>query len=318
MQLATKSSWTTQTVVKENASDYNSPKVSPKKPATYTKHDLLFKQLIHHFFEEFLEAFFPEVHRHIDFATLTPISEEVHTDLIEGTTRRLDIVVETKLKGEETVLIIHIEPQSSGQPNFNERMYHYFSLLYNKFRKPILPIAVFSYDENRIEQDNFTVGFSFFHVLTFNYLMLELHKKNWREYIRSDNPVAAALLGKMGYSEKEKVQVKKEFLAMLVRMKLNPAESKFINDFFEVYLKLNKEEEEQLMEQINQLENAEEIFQLSNSWEEKGRQEGREEGREESIGQVVRRMLKEELPVELIAKVTGLETRKIEEIKSTL
>lgn len=73
--------------------------------------------------------------------------------------------------------------------------------------------------------------------------MLELRKKNLCEYIRSDNPVVVALLGKMGCSERENVQVKKEFLAMLIRMKLNTADSRFINDFFEIYLKLNKEEE---------------------------------------------------------------------------
>ncbi|MFJ5770476.1 hypothetical protein [Psychrobacillus sp. NPDC093180] len=73
---------------------------------------------------------------------------------------------------------------------------------------------------------------------------------------------------------------------------------------------MNKEEEEQLMEQINQLENAEKIFHLSNSWEEKGIEKGKELGREESIGKVVRGMLREDLPIELIAKVTGLEIEK--------
>src|SRR5699024_12217675 len=87
---------------------------------------------------------------------------------------------------------------------FHERMYHYFSLLYHKYRKPILPIAVFSYDENSKEADEFTISFPLFHVLTFNFLILELRKKrNWRDYIESDNPVAAALLSKMGYTEKE-------------------------------------------------------------------------------------------------------------------
>lgn len=63
--------------------------------------------------------------------------------------------------------------------------------------------------------------------------MLELRKKkNWRDYIKSDNPVAAALLSKMGYTEEEKVEVKKEFLKMLVRMELDPAKSKFLSDFF--------------------------------------------------------------------------------------
>lgn len=70
--------------------------------------------------------------------------------------------------------------------------------------------------------------------------MVELKKMNWRDYIQSDNPVAAALLAKMGYSKDEKVQVKMEFLRMLVRMQLNPARTRFITGFFEQYLTLEK------------------------------------------------------------------------------
>src|SRR5699024_12520603 len=96
--------------------------------AVYTNHDLLVKQIINNFFEEFIEAFFPNVHQHVDFTAITSLSEEVHSDLIDGETRRLDIVVETKLKDEDTVLVIHVESQSYVQPDFHERMYHYFSL----------------------------------------------------------------------------------------------------------------------------------------------------------------------------------------------
>ncbi len=69
-----------------------------EKPSDYIRHDQLFKELIHTFFEEFLEAFFPDVHPFVDFYDLTPLSEEIFTDLIEGETRRLDIVIETTLK----------------------------------------------------------------------------------------------------------------------------------------------------------------------------------------------------------------------------
>lgn len=115
---------------------------------TYTKHDQLYKELISTFFKEFLIAFFPEVHEHLDFQAIKPISEEVYTNLIEGETRRLDIVAETKLKNTDIIVIVHIEPQSYVQTNFHERMFHYFSLLYNKYRKPIIPIAIFSYEGN--------------------------------------------------------------------------------------------------------------------------------------------------------------------------
>src|SRR5699024_2482433 len=118
-------------------------------------------------------------------------------------------------------------------------MYQYFSLLYHKYRKPIIPIAVFSYEENW-EKDQYTMAFPFLNVLTFNYLTLQLRKKNWRDYIRTNNPVAAALLSKMGYTDDEKVQVKKEFLKMLVKMELNPAKQRLVYGFFEKYLTLNE------------------------------------------------------------------------------
>ncbi|WP_249869054.1 Rpn family recombination-promoting nuclease/putative transposase [Oceanobacillus saliphilus] len=303
------------TIVKDDSTKY-----------TYTKHDQLFKELINNFFAEFLEAFFPEVHRNVDFTAINPVSEEVYTDVLKGTARRLDIVIETKLKGEDTIIITHVEPQSYFEKKFHERMYHYFSLLYNKYRKPILPIAVFSYDEKRNEQDKFTMQFPFFHVLTFNFLILELRKKNWRTYMKSNNPAAAALLSKMGYSKEEKVEVKKEFLKMVVRMKLNPAESRFISGFFDTYLILNEKEEEQLMEEIQQMDNAEEIFELSNSWERRGREAGREEGRQEgrSMGKKEERrnialeLLKEGLATELIAKVTHMTREEVEELQKDL
>lgn len=172
-----------------------------ESPASiYTRHDQLYKELIHTFFQEFLEVFFSDVHAHLDFHSIKPISEEVYTDVLKGKTRRLDIVIETKLKETDVVVIVHVEPQSYVERNFHERMYQYFSLLYNKYRKSIVPVAVFSYKENW-EKNQYEMQFPFLHVLTFNYLTLHLKKKNWREYIRSDNPAAAALLSEMGYKE---------------------------------------------------------------------------------------------------------------------
>ena len=286
----------------------------------YIPHDQLFKQLIHTFFGEFMEAFFPEVLEHIDFATLKPLSEQMYTDLIDGESRTVDILVEAKLKNEDTIIIIHIEPQSYPQTNFNERMFRYFSLIYKRERKPILPIAIFSYDEKRYEKSQFTISFPFKHILTFEFLMLELRKMNWRSYIHTNNPVAAALLSKMGYTDKEKVQVRKEFLRMLVKMELNPAKATLINGFFETYLSLNDDEEEELMEEIKQLDKneAEQIFELPNSWRDKGRKEGKQEGIQEGIQKVAIEMLKKGLPIELISEVTKLDEKEIFDLKGTL
>lgn len=163
--------------------------------SSYIGHDQLYKELIQTFLREFLEAFFPDVHDHLDFHSIKPISEEVYTDVLKGETRRLDVVIETTLKGTDVVVIVHVEPQSYVQTDFHERMYHYFSLLYNKYRKPIVPIAVFSHKDNW-EKNQYDMKFPFFHVLTFKYMTLHVKKKNWRDYVRSDNPVVKWDTGK--------------------------------------------------------------------------------------------------------------------------
>ncbi|PIB48381.1 transposase, partial [Pseudomonas sp. 2822-15] len=86
-------------------------------------HDRLFKELIETFFEEFIILFFPEAYEYLDFSNVKFLSEELFTDVTEGEKFRLDLVVELELKGEPGLIIIHVEPQSYQQQNFNERMF---------------------------------------------------------------------------------------------------------------------------------------------------------------------------------------------------
>lgn len=45
-------------VAKETPADYNKHESNTEEPSMITKHDLIFKQLISNFFEEFLDASF--------------------------------------------------------------------------------------------------------------------------------------------------------------------------------------------------------------------------------------------------------------------
>ncbi|AOQ22677.1 hypothetical protein MTAT_26810 [Moorella thermoacetica] len=131
----------------------------------------------------------------------------------------------------------------------------------------------------------FTTGFTFLDVLRFRFYKLELKKLPWREYIHSNNPVAAALLSKMGFKDEERVQVKLEFLRMLTRLKLDPARMEMLAGFFESYLKLSQEEEERLNCELGRIDKkeAETIVQITTSWHERGRMEGLIEGRMEGL-----------------------------------
>ena len=163
---------------------------------------------------------------------------------------------------------------------------------------------------------NYEMKLPFFHVLTFNFLTLHLRKRNWRDFIDSNNPVAAALLSQMGYTESERIEVKKEFWRMLVRMQIDPARQYLIYGFFESYLKLTDTEEEIFMTEIGKLQEADKIFELTNSYVERGKEIGKEEGKEigrkegkelgktEAKMKVALRMLKKGWDIDLISEVT--------------
>lgn len=107
-------------------------------------------------------------------------------------------------------------------------------------------------------------------MLTFQYKTLHLHKQNWRTFIKKDNPVAAALLSKMVYTEEEKVRVKLEFFKILARLKLDREKTSFLLGFFESYLFLTEAEEELFMQEAGKLDDADEILELPISYEERG------------------------------------------------
>ena len=101
----------------------------------FIDHDRLFKELLSTFFEEFILLFFPDAHEHLDFHDLSFLQEELLSDVTAGEKYRIDLLVETKLKGEEGLIVIHVESQAYVQKEFNERMFVYFSRLYEKYRR---------------------------------------------------------------------------------------------------------------------------------------------------------------------------------------
>ena len=282
-----------------------------KKPP-YTDHDRLFKELIQKFFEEFIEAFFPSVHMEINFSSVIFLDQEVFTDVTVGEKRRIDILAEVNLKGKDQIIHIHVEPQASYEKDFHERMFIYYSRLYEKHRKPILPIAVFSYNDKRDVLEKFTIDVPGLQVIDFRFLQLHLKKKDWRKYLKSDNPAAAALLSKMGYSKKERVQVKFEFFRMISRMELDEAKITLLLGFFETYLKLDEEEEIELQEKMEHLQEDEAKFlhRLPNSYFEKGMEEGIERGKQK----IAKKLLLKNMPKADIADVTELSPEEIEKI----
>ncbi|MDF2927489.1 MAG: transposase [Paenibacillaceae bacterium] len=290
-----------------------------------TDHDRLYKELLRTFFKEFMELFFAEAAEWIDFTHVEFLSEEVVVDLTGGTKKRLDLLVKTRLKGDEAYILVHQEPQAYYEQEYPERMFIYSARLYEKHRLPVLPIAVLSHNRQVEEPDHFGWSLPFLNVLQFRYYRLQLRKYNWRDFIESDNPVAAALLSSMKYNEDEKIQMKLEFVRMMTRMQLDPAKMELLMVFFETYLPLKEEEERQVWKEIEQIygERREAVMEWKTSFEKLAEKRGKEEGIKEGIREgekkgkeeVAAKLLNLGLDSDMIEAATGLTAAELAALK---
>ena len=253
-------------------------------------HDRLFKELLSTFFLEFIELFFPEILEYLDRSCLNFIDKEVFTDVTAGETHEVDLLIQSKFKGQSYSFLLHVENESSSKTDFNRRMFGYFARLHEKFALPIYPIVVFSYDRPFREATNkYVVEFPDRQVLEFNYAVVQLNRLNWRDFLKNRNPVAAALMAKMKIAPQERPQVKLECLRLLATLRLDVAKTKMISGFVDSYLKLNESEEEIFQNQINKInsEEKQKIMVITTSWKEEGIREGRKLELIESILEIL-------------------------------
>lgn len=241
--------------------------------ATSIPHDEAFKKLLQTFFIEFLELFFPEVNVLLDHSQTRLLMQELLVDIVGEEARSLDLLLETRYRALNAYILVHMEPQSYRQEDFHERMFIYFSRLFERHRKQhklIIPIAIFTSNETRDEPDTLFMQIPGHEIVRFRFLKVELRKQDWRTFVDSDNPVAAALLAKMGYNEREKRQVRLAYLRMLSRLgkRLDDARIALIMSVADLYFEPDPEQDEAMLQQLREQdpEGAEALMELMPAW----------------------------------------------------
>jgi hypothetical protein len=258
--------------------------------STAIEHDRLFKELFRVFFLEFVEIFFPKLYKIMDKTHVRFLVQETFHDLTKGEKNIADIVVETKLAGMDGFVLVHVEHQAQRQKSFNDRMFRYFYRFYDRHNKIIIPIAVFSHDSTIREPDKFILRSPIKSIVEFSYDVLQLKTKNWRSYINSNNPAAAALMTRMNYRKKEAIKVKVAIARMIARMQLDQAKSALITIFSDTYIPLDEDKRLEfhniLYKEMNQLE-VEKYMEYTTYYHTQGWIKGRDEGKAEGKAEMV-------------------------------
>jgi hypothetical protein len=177
-------------------------------------------------------------------------------------------------------------------------VFRYFTAYRERHRCRVYPILLLSYASPRTpREDTYTEAFPDLDVLRFRYRLIQLNRLEWRDYLRSDNPVAAALMSRMHIAPRDRPLVKAASLRNLVRLGLPEEKLRVAAELPETYLRLDPQEEEVFRAEIQGMEPEERvmIMQTANQWILKGlaqgRQEGLDRGRQEGRQEASRRSL---------------------------
>jgi hypothetical protein len=122
----------------EGTYDHRSPTVSD--------YDSPWKQALEELFPAFLAFFFPPVHAAIDWSRdYESLDKELQQVVREAAVGRryADKLCKVWLTdGQETWILIHVEVQSQQEDEFPERMFIYNYRLYDRYRRPVVSLAV--------------------------------------------------------------------------------------------------------------------------------------------------------------------------------
>ena len=113
-------------------------------------YDSPWKEAIERCFAEFLAFYFPEVHTQIDWSQPVDFLEQELRSVVSDAEPDKCVVDKlvrvTRQGGQHEWVVVHLEIQSQQQISFAERMFVYHYRLYDRYRQPIVSLAVLADD----------------------------------------------------------------------------------------------------------------------------------------------------------------------------
>ncbi|HUK89042.1 MAG TPA: DUF4351 domain-containing protein, partial [Blastocatellia bacterium] len=220
--------------------------------------------------------------------------------------------------------LIHIENQAQHQPNFAERMFTYFARLSQKYRLPVYPIALLTFEAPmELQPDRYVVEFPDRVVLDFRFRSIQLNRLDWREFARRDNPVASALMARMNIAPSDRPRVRLACIRLLATLKLDKAKMQVILGFVDTYLRLSEQEEQMYQAEFDHLSSAEkeEVMEVTILWKEEGRREGLQQGKQEGMLAVISQLLEQRfgsIDSSLRGQISRLNPQQLEKLVAAL
>ncbi|MBN8449598.1 MAG: DUF4351 domain-containing protein [Candidatus Accumulibacter sp.] len=261
-------------------------------------YDTPWKDAVTRYFPEFIEFYFPDAHRQIDWNGGYTFLDQELAQIVKDAElgkRLLDKLVQVATHdGGEHWVYVHIEVQGGQEGDFAERLFTYNYRLYDKYRRPIASLAVLADDRQHWKPQ--TYGYELFgcrHYLEFPTVKLLDYQPQTQALLVDPNPfalvTAAHLLTQQTKGDDRQRLAAKWRLAKLLYER-NWDKQRII-DLFSVIdwmMQVPKDLQNQLWQDIEQLERNRTmpyITSVERIGIEKGMQQGMQQGIQQGMQQ---------------------------------
>lgn len=296
--------------------------------------DLLWKGILEDVFEDFLCFFQPNARTLFDLSRGVEFLDKELEQLFppDGDLYQPKVIdklakVRTFL-GEEKWVLIHVEVQGVYKKDFAQRMFAYFSRLYDKYQKPIAAFAILT-EATRLKRiDRFELSF-LGTILSYQFNLYKIAWQNEQLLLASDNPFALVVLTakkaidaqkiRSGNRDEVLLEIKMGLAKLLLSKKITKDKIRVLMDFLKYYVRFDAKENniifEQKLEILTGRSNTMGIEELLlDRAKKQGIEQGIDLGIEKGIEQVALEMKREGLSLDQIAKFTKLSNKEIEEL----
>jgi hypothetical protein len=263
-----------------------------------TEFDSPWKEALDRFFPAFVEFFFPSIAAAVAWEQgYEVLDKELEQIVREG---ELGLRLADKLfkvwrkDGQEAWVLIHVEVQSQPDPDFPERMYVYNYRIFDRFRKPVVSLAVLGDERPNWRPGQFRLELWGCRVtLDFPVVKLLDYAGDPTRLEESPNPFGIIVLAHLqSQATREDAQARCTWKIRLVKglldRGLSAEQIRQLFRFIDWLLELPRELDEQFEQALHTYQQEKQMpfmGSLERLWLERGleqgRQEGRQEGREE-------------------------------------
>ena len=269
------------------------------------EYDSPWKEIIELFFPQFMAFFFPVIAEAIDWTKPVEFLDKE----FQRSIRRSEIGRQTVdklvkvwlLTGEEVWVLIHIEVQSQKENDFTTRMYIYRYRIFDRYRRPILSLAIIGDNDPEWRPDRYeTELLGNKESLQFGIVKLLDYEIKWAELEQDLNPFSVVVMAHLKAlatqnKEQERLFWKKTLIRELYKRQYNKQEIFNIFRFLDWVMKLPEALETQIQLAIDEYEEEHKMRYVTSiermameEGERKGHEEGHKEGEQEGRNTALR------------------------------